>query len=518
LRFSYPKKHKKVSPSIYLFVFHLTAQTMRNYYFLAFAFLFTTCTEKEALDTPTTPNFIVFIADDVSWDDFGCYGNAAVKTPNIDAQAEAGIRFDNAFLTASSCSPSRVSILSGRYPHNTGAAELHMPLPEGVPTIGGQLQQAGYFVGASGKWHMGEAAKADFDVVLDQNIGWGGEDRWSELVDSIPSNQPYFLWLAAIDAHRGWADNAFDGSTELDAIDIPPYMRQDSSTRADFGKYYDEITRFDHYIGEVLAQLEAQQQLDNTIVIIMADNGRPFPRDKTRLYDSGIQTPFIVNWIRQDDKPTGTTSDALISVVDLAPTLSNLANAKTPDSYQGRSFAHLLQEPNNDHRSYVFAEHNWHDYAAHGRMVRSKDYLYIENNLPNRQMSSAADVHSGDAFQSLVAAYRADSLTAAQQDNFIMPRSTIEFYDCQNDPMQLNNLADDPSYQPQLQQLQQVLATWQQQTADTFPDSLTQDRYDFFTAQGTEPDRQFSDIDRGDVGAYELGAKQVGEVLAGFEE
>lgn len=78
------------------------------------------------LQAADRPNVVLFIVDDVSWNDYGCYGNAAARTPNIDALAENGIRFDQAFLTASSCSPSRSSIITGRYPHNNGkASELH---------------------------------------------------------------------------------------------------------------------------------------------------------------------------------------------------------------------------------------------------------------------------------------------------------------------------------------------------------------------------------------------------------
>ncbi|MEO0341192.1 MAG: sulfatase, partial [Bacteroidota bacterium] len=259
---------------------------------LAVLFMLNACSET----SDERPNIIVFIADDVSWDDFACYGNPAVKTPNIDALAAEGMRFNKVFLTASSCSPSRVSIMTGRYPHNTGAPELHMPLPAGIPTIGNQLHEAGYFVGASGKWHLGAAAKSGFDLVLDQNFGAGGEARWLEALDSTTLDQPFFLWLAAIDAHRGWGKNDFSQQTDLDKIVVPPYMRDDSTTRADLGHYYDEITRFDYHIGQVLAALEERQQLENTLIIVMADNGRPFPRDKTRLYDSGMQTPFIVSW------------------------------------------------------------------------------------------------------------------------------------------------------------------------------------------------------------------------------
>src|SRR5690606_16278172 len=121
---------------------------------------------------------ILFIADDVGWNDFGCYGNKDVSTPNIDRIAKAGLRFDNAYLTTSSCSPSRCSIISGRYPHNTGAVELHTPLPEEISIFPEVLQLAGYFTGHAGKWHTGNATRRGFDVIYDERKlnGPGGEE------------------------------------------------------------------------------------------------------------------------------------------------------------------------------------------------------------------------------------------------------------------------------------------------------------------------------------------------------
>ena len=97
---------------------------MKSFLFLALlGFLF------YSISLADKPNIVFFIADDVSQNDFGCYGHPVIKTPNIDALSANGMRFDNAYLTTSSCSPSRCSIITGRYPHNTGAPELHVRLP-----------------------------------------------------------------------------------------------------------------------------------------------------------------------------------------------------------------------------------------------------------------------------------------------------------------------------------------------------------------------------------------------------
>ena len=110
-------------------------------------------------------NIILIIGDDISVDDFGCYGHPHIRTPNIDKLAQAGVRFSNAYLTCSQCSPTRCSVISGRYPHNTGAPELHLPLPADQPMFPLLLKESGYYNAAAGKWHLGDNAKIAFDKI-----------------------------------------------------------------------------------------------------------------------------------------------------------------------------------------------------------------------------------------------------------------------------------------------------------------------------------------------------------------
>src|SRR5690606_15279874 len=133
-------------------------------------------------------------------------GNRQVKTPIIDRIAKEGLRLTNAFLTTSSCSPSRCSVISGRYPHNTGAAELHTPLPPEISIFPELLKNAGYYTAPAGKWHMGEYAKRGFNVVYDKlkDNGDGGEEMWVKTLQQRPKQKPFFLWLASYDAHRPW--------------------------------------------------------------------------------------------------------------------------------------------------------------------------------------------------------------------------------------------------------------------------------------------------------------------------
>ena len=157
------------------------------------------------------PNFIIIIGDDISWNDLGCYGNPTVKSPNIDQLASEGIKYTNTFLTASSCSPSRCSIIAGRYPHNTGAAELHSPLPAGMPTLPGELKKSGYYTASAGKWHLGPNAKVDFDV--DLRWGEGGYDQTKMLQARAPSQPP--IVVHPVTGEPTWFCNVHSHSSKL---------------------------------------------------------------------------------------------------------------------------------------------------------------------------------------------------------------------------------------------------------------------------------------------------------------
>lgn len=449
---------------------------------LAGLFLVLTSFPLQAQKKDARPNFVIFIADDVGWNDIGAAGNPVVQTPNIDRISSQGIRFTNAYLTTSSCSPSRCSILSGRYPHNTGAAELHTPLPEEVALFTRPLRRAGYYSASAGKWHLGETAKADFDLVIDRENGPGGEDNWVKVLQERPRDQPFFLWLAAFDAHRAWGENRFSGTHDPDRVDPPPYLVNTPDTREDLAKYYDEITRFDQYIGLVEAELRRQGVLDNTFILIMADNGRPFPRCKTRLLDDGIRTPFIVQW-PEGIRKKGAVSESLVSVVDIAPTLLELAGLEAAPNFQGYSFVELLKKPKKDFRNYVFGEHNWHDYEAHERSVRTGDYLYILNARPQFPLPGPADSNRSASYEDLKAQRDAGKLTAVQADVFAAPRPREELYYLPDDPQQLVNVASLPQHHSALRRLRTVLQQWQQATDDSTPHDLTPANFDLETGE-----------------------------------
>ncbi len=439
------------------------------------------------------PNVILFIADDVSWNDYGCYGNEAARTPNIDALASEGIRFDQAYLTASSCSPSRSSIITGRYPHNNGkAAELHQPISNHLPWFPERLRAAGYYTALSGKHHMkstpaapGQAERPRAFDHVDGGRAPGdssGSANWLKVTRERPKDQPFFFWFASYDAHRGWDA---DGQWKADEygpkhrpedVVVPPFLSDDPKTRRDLASYYNEVTRFDHRIGVVVDELRRQGALEATLIFVMADNGRPFPRAKTRLHDSGMKTALVAHW------PAGFrwsgVSDALVSAIDLAPTILSVAGCEVPETMQGLSMQPLFQSADATIRRYVFSEHNWHDYEAFGRSVRDGRYLFLLNKRPELAWQGPADSVRSDSHQQLRTLRKQGKLSPAQADVFLAPRPAVALYDTRNDPQQLVNLAGRSEHAEVQSQLADVMAQWMKATGDSVPKKLSPDTFD----------------------------------------
>lgn len=433
------------------------------------------------------PNAIVFISDDVSWNDHGCYGNEGVRTPHIDALAAEGIRFDNAYLTASSCSPSRASIIVGRYPHNTGkAAELHLPISDHLPWLSEELRELGYYTALSGKYHMKRVNPREqepFDHIDNgrssvKGASRGGEAHWVSVTQNRPKDKPFFFWFASSDAHRAWDDQwkpEYGPRTRPSDVTVPPFLVDTPETRQDLAFYYDEITRFDFYIGQVVAELKAQGELDDTLIFVLADNGRPFPRAKTRLHDSGMKTALVAHW-PEGIESTGST-ESLASVIDLAPTIIEAAGGKVGPTFQGVSLSPLFKDRSATVRRYAFSEHNWHDYEALARSIRADGFLYIENDRVALAWQGPADSVRSPSHEDLVARRDANRLTAAQKDVFLAPRPRVELYEVGKDPHQLANLAGNPEYAKMQKRLAKLLGQWRKQTGDSVPDNISVDEF-----------------------------------------
>lgn len=438
-----------------------------------------------AFAAATPPNFVIIIGDDISAEDLGCFGNRGIRTPNLDRLAAGGLRFTNAYVTASSCSPSRTSLLTSRYPHNLEtAAELHGELPAHLPLLPGLLRAAGYFTVQSGKAHFGATASrvtgpalAAFDVHGDGQLdelagGKSGANRWVDRLRERPKERPFFAWFAAHDAHRVWDAESFTGLTRPEEVVVPPSLVDTPPTRADLARYYDEIVRLDHYVGEVMRELERQGVADHTVVVFLSDNGRPFPGAKTRLNDAGIKTPLLM---RGPGIPVGASSEVLVSSIDLAPTLLEMAGRPIPPTFQGVSLRPVLRDPRTVVRDYVFAEQNWHNFSAHVRLVRHGRFVYLRNAWPERPLPGASDTYYNPSADELKRRQAAGGLTALQADVFRAPRPVEELYDVALDPHQARNLAEAAEPPPELARLRAILDQWTRETGDTVPEAPTPD-------------------------------------------
>jgi arylsulfatase A-like enzyme len=313
-----------------------------------------------------------------------------------------------------------------------------------------------------------------------------GCDQWVPVLRDRPRDRPFFLWLASLDPHRDYQDGAIpEPHRPRDAV-VPPYLPDVDEVRKDLARYYDEITRLDRYVGEVLAELDHQGVARDTLVLFLSDNGRPFPRCKTTLYDSGIRTPLIARW--PGHVPPGSRCGGLVSTVDIAPTLLKLAGIEPGSTFQGKDLSPLLKDPGAKVRDLIFAERNWHDYAARGRAARSGRYKYIRNDDRDRPLTPPADAVRSPTFAAMRRLRDEGGLAPAQRACFVSPRPAEELYDVDTDPHELVNLAGDQGHAEILADMRRALSQWARETGDVLPEGLSPDEFDRETGEPL-PDR-----------------------------
>jgi len=415
------------------------------------------------------PNILVFIADDAGMD-FGCYGNSAAHTPNVDKLAKQGLLVENAFLTAPQCSPSRSSILSGQFAHTIGTEDLHSPLPEGIKILPSYLQDAGYFTGCMLKQHFGgKHANQQFNwydkgfpLYFQDPAKWDREavNHFIDFLDTAQNN-PFFLWVAFVDPHREYNDHPVKKVNNPDDVHVPPYLVNSAKTRRDLANYYDEITRMDNHIGLMLEQLEKRGLRENTLIVFLSDNGMPFPRAKGTVYDAGIKTPLIFSW---DGVITpGSRYKELVSSIDLAATFLDIAGAPVPEDIYSRSIKSIFTDQTVPGREYVFSERNWHDADEHIRCIRSKKYKFILNSYiewPHGMLGA------NPSWYELKKRQKQEELTPAQERLFECPRPAVEIYDLDKDSYELYNVADEAEYLEIGKVLAMELEKWREATGD----------------------------------------------------
>lgn len=425
---------------------------------------------------PGRPNILFLMGDDWSWPHASAYGDAVIKTPTFDRIAREGVLFSNAFISAPSCTPSRLAIASGQYHWRLeGGKNLGGSLKEKVPVYPEMLQAAGYKIGFCRKG----ATPSKYTYTGRDPFG-ARFQSFADFYSKRPSDQPFCFWYGAGEPHRPyvWRDGVKTGMN-IDDVEVPACLPDNETTRTDICDYYEKIQRFDAYAAEILATLEENGELDNTFVVMSGDNGLPFPRCKATLYDTGTRVPLAIRW--GGKVPAGRKIRDFVSLCDLAPTFVEAAGLTAAEQMTGKTLLPLLTstksgqvDPSRDH---VLTAMERHVFPYPSRAIRTADFLYVMNfrpaDWPTGQGSGPPPTYDftirhwpmdAEAFS-----FNVDPSPTKQfmlhhpEDPTVKPlydlsfgrRKKEELYDLKIDPEQLKNVAGTSAYS----QIEQTLET-----------------------------------------------------------
>ena len=285
------------------------------------------------------PNILFAIADDWGWPHAGAYGDPVVQTPGFDRLAREGVRFEHAYVSAPSCTPSRAAILTGQWHWRLEeSANLWSTLRKEYPVYPDLLEEAGYFVGFERKgWGPGKVEVGG----RTRNAAGPTFESFEEFLARRPDGRPFCYWFGSHDPHRDYdAGSGARSGMRLDEIQLFPHFPDSPEVRGDVADYYWEVQRFDREVGEMLALLQKRGELDRTVVVMTGDHGMPFPRCKANLYDCGARVPLA---IRGPDVAAGRVVEAFVSLTDLAPAFLELGGVEPPAAMTGRSLLPLLR-------------------------------------------------------------------------------------------------------------------------------------------------------------------------------
>ncbi|MCC9641770.1 sulfatase [Rhodopirellula sp. JC740] len=412
-------------------------------------------------------NFVFIIADDCTFRDLGCYGGQA-HTPRIDALAEEGMRFTRCFQSVAMCSPTRHSIYCGQYPVKTGAYPNHTFVPDGTSSVVQFLKPLGYRVAHSGKGHIGPPSVFSWERLPGKsNPDFAAVDEF--LHECGEQEQPFCLFLCSNEPHTPW--NKGDAS-RYNAADValPPYLADTPETREGMTRYLAEITYFDSQVGQAIDLLDQHQLAENTLLIVVSEQGNSMPFAKWTCYDSGLQSGCIVRWPGHVE--AGSINPAMMEYIDFLPTWIEIAGGDVESGpatkLDGKSLLPVLAGEQT-HKSLVFGEMTTRGINSGSdhygiRSVRSDRYKYIWNFTPEVTFQNACT--ESKEFKSWIKAANAGDTRAAELVSRYQHRPEIEFYDLQKDPLELNNLATDPQYEATMTSLRKELDDWMQYCGD----------------------------------------------------
>lgn len=417
------------------------------------------------------PNILFCISDDQSWPHASAYGEPVIKTPVFDRVAREGALFTQAYCAAPSCTPSRSAILTGQDIWRLGeGGQLFGTLRASDPIYTDLLTEIGYHVGYSDKgWAPGSITAGGRKA----NGAGRKFKNFAEFFAEAPEGKPWCFWFGSRDPHRGYKQGSgVKAGLDPAKVRVPAFLPDTPEIRSDLCDYFLEIQRFDQQIGEMLELIGEAGQLDNTLVVITSDNGMPFPRAKANLYDYGARMPLAIRWPKR--MPGGRTIDDFINLTDLAPTFLAAAGIGAPEVMTGRSLVGMLSseksgivEPDRDAVIMGRERHAWCRVGGvgyPGRMIRTRDFLYIRNYEPDRWPAGDFRIvtnegHYGDVDGSPTKAFMIENKDKYSRLHELAfgKRPKEELYDCRKDPHQVNNLAADPAHQETLKALSERL-------------------------------------------------------------
>lgn len=440
--------------------------------------------------TNERPNIVLMVADDHG-QDTGSYGNPGIKTPHLDALSADGVTFTNACCTTASCAASRSVILTGLYNHTNGTYGHthgchHFACFDNVVTLPALLNEAGYRTARVGKQHYAPERIFPFrDGYPAGKFGRNDVQMSESCREFVQGDKPFFLYWCSMNPHRGGGpieshpckpdrfgnpEESFPGDEEMiyndDKVFVPPYLPDTPETRAELSQYCQSVSRLDRGIGRLMQVLKEEGKYDNTVVIYVSDNGPAFHAAKTTLYEPGMNLPCIVKSPLHQN--SGTTCDGLTTWADLTPTILDFAGAyDNPDSFHGDSFKDIIDEESpQDWREEIYGAHTFHEITNYYpmRVVRTKKYKFIWNIAHPLTYSSASDLWRAASWQGALRdgleKYGKRSIEA------YLHRPRFELYDLEQDPDEINNLAEQTEYASLVDDFCQKLQVFQQQTKD----------------------------------------------------
>ncbi|WP_286765680.1 MULTISPECIES: sulfatase family protein [Rhodopirellula] len=425
-----------------------------------------------------SPNFLIVMADDCTYNDLPMYGGENAKTPNLERLAKEGMTFDRAFLAEAICQPCRAELYSGLYPMRNGCNWNHSASRGDIESMPQHLSRVGYRVGLAGKVHVSPKSAFPFEMVdgCDKNCVRNPTQEMQ--LDSIrefmarEDGQPFCLVVALVEPHVPWVMG--DASAYPPRkLKLPPNIGDTPETRSAFGRYLAEITYMDDQFGQIMNELDEVGESNDTIVLFTSEQGSQFPGNKWTNYNTGVHTALIAKWPGMT--VPGTRTDALVQYADVLPTLMDLAGAEyQPEAFDGSSFAHVLRHEKDAHREYAYGTHNnvpegpsypirsITDGRYHYIRNLQNENLYIEKHL----MGIKGNGELNNKYWQTWVFQSFDQPELLRLIHRYQLRPKEELYDLENDPYEMTNLIEDESLAGVREELGRELDRWMQSQGD----------------------------------------------------